>query len=189
MLCKVLERFHDEASGEGDLSPIYAAISTFLDLLNFLTGSGLENYPMKQPGEADSPEEEKNGAVRIEDQTETADTTDAAAASTGLPMMGSNVPSKTEPLRRSIFIKASHLKVIFKLDGQTASESPLTKIEKLIEVIMIENLQTFHLLNLFLRYGQIWEKNMCHQLLGATNIFPYKTFEFIIYIASSCFLS
>ena len=133
-----MERLYNEASSEGDISPIYAAISAFLDLLNFLTGSGLENYPMKQPGDADSPEVEKNGTVKMEDQTEPAETIDAAVASTniGKSTATSYTASslKTEPLRRTIFIRASQLKVIFQLDGPTASESPLTKIEKLIEV-------------------------------------------------------
>ena len=121
----VLERLFKELSGKENLGPTYNSISAFLDFVNLLTGSGLENFNNKPPNETESPEEEKVMSIKTADQMETDET--------AVPPLEKEI-NRNEVLRRKIFIPTNRLKDIFQLDGQVPKDNPLTKIEKLIEV-------------------------------------------------------
>ena len=121
-----MERLFKELSGKENLGPTYNSISAFLDFINLLTGSGLENFNNKPPNDGESPEEEKVLSVKTADQMETNE-------NTGAPLEKGT--GRNEVLRRKIFIPTNQLKDIFQLDGQVSKDNSLTKIEKLIEVI------------------------------------------------------
>ena len=126
VLNNVWGRLFKELSGKENLGPAYNSISAFLDFVNLLTGSGLENFNNKPPNETESPEEEKVLSAKTTDQMETDETT--------VPPEEKKETNRNEVLRRKIFIPANRLKDIFQLDGQVSKDNPLTKIEKLIEV-------------------------------------------------------
>ena len=125
MLNSVLLRLFNGLSNEENPGPIYNSISAFLDFLNLLTGSGLENFNLKASNDADMPDEEKSKSAQSADQN----------------VVEEKMGIDKEPLRRSIFIRVNQLKDIFQLDGEMAKESPLTKMEKIIEVWVFFSLE------------------------------------------------
>lgn len=129
----IVQRLFNELANKDNLGPTYNSISAFLDFINLLTGSGLDNFNNKPPNDGESPEEEKVFSVKNPDQMETDENVPSQLTQQQAPQTAESI--KNESLRRKIFIPAHRLKEIFKLDGEDAKEdSPLTKIEKLVEV-------------------------------------------------------
>lgn len=140
VLVKILDRLYKEAEEGNEIPVIYTAISAFLEFLNLLNSSGMDNY-MKPPSEVESPEDEQ---VRSSVATgENVDEDIKVVVEEHVTSMEVEDGEKTkpedrnEPLRRSVYINASTLKSLIKLDDNTGGEHTLSKLEKLIEVHMI----------------------------------------------------
>lgn len=112
-----------EVESKNDVPVIYNTISAFVDFLNLINAFGPDNYMKPEEDDVKMEEEEReNKDTKMESDVSEEE---------------KKKQNAKVPLQRSIFVNANMLKTIFSLDDKNTNEHPLTKLEKLIEVMLL----------------------------------------------------